>query len=343
MILKDDSSRLQHDLRGPLNAIIGFAELLHDGKTGPVSPIQREFLGDILESARRLSENIDGLFRPGGAALLPPQAAAPSSHTAAPSPAVPRPETGPDAATVLVVEDDAKDRSQITEILTHAGYVVETAATGLDALERCRQRRFAGITLDLLLPDMSGWDVVRALGEENLAPEVPIVVVSAVPQKVAAGGIVLREALTKPIQAADLLDALHRAGVPPRGPRPILIVDNNASAAKVAAGILRAHGYTSEWHGGAEEALAAAAEKPPAAVLLDLLMPGMDGFEFLERLRAAPAGANVPVIVWTVQDLTPEDRQRLGNSQAIVQKRAGGTRRLIEAVETHVPIDGATS
>jgi hypothetical protein len=325
------SRRLVHDLRTPLNGIIGFAELIRDGKVGPVSDAQREFLGDILESARQLDRLITGAFQP-PAAAAPAAGRAPA--TTEPEPAV---TSQPGAPTILVVEDEAGDRAWLERTLSEAGYVVETAATGAEALARCRERAFDGITLDLLLPDMTGWDVLRGLRAEGLNRDVPTVVVSTTPQQVAVAGFVVRDVVAKPARAEELLAALEQAGVPPHGGRPVLVVDNNPGALRLADALLRVHGYRAVCRPDGESALRAAAEEPPAAVLLDLLMPGMDGFEFLDRFRQTPAGQRTPVIVWTIKDLTRDEHARLSTAaQAVIEKRHGGTGGLLEALQAHV-------
>src|SRR5581483_2238887 len=97
--------------------------------------------------------------------------------------------------------------------------------------------------------------------------------------------------------------------------------------------LLERHGYRCVCRPDGESGLRAAAEALPAAVLLDLVMPGMDGFEFLRRFRRLPVGQDTPVVVWTIRDLSPADREALAGTEAIVGKREGGTRGLLAAVQ----------
>jgi CheY-like chemotaxis protein len=123
--------------------------------------------------------------------------------------------------------------------------------------------------------------------------------------------------------------------------RPVLIVDDDPRARRLMETMLQAIGYPSREAASAEEGLGIAERDMPAAVILDLSMPGMDGFEFLDRFRAMPAGRGTPVIVWTVKDLSAADQDRLAASaQAVVRK--GGTERLLEELRIHVPLPGAT-
>jgi len=120
----------------------------------------------------------------------------------------------PDAPTVLVVEDDPQDRAWLVRELAGAGYGVETAATGGEALERCRRRTFDAVTLDLLLPDVAGFDLLHAIHATGPNREVPVIVVTVVAESVAAG-FPVQDALTKPVRREQLLASLARAGVVP--------------------------------------------------------------------------------------------------------------------------------
>jgi signal transduction histidine kinase/CheY-like chemotaxis protein len=241
------------------------------------------------------------------------------------------------APTLLVIEDDTKERAWLVETLSSAGYAVEVAATGHDAIARCRQRAYDGITLDLLLPDMGGWDVLKAIRGEGPNRATPTVVVTVVAEKGVGAGYAIHDYLAKPVRAEDLLASLRSAGLHPSVGRPVLVVDDDPKARRLMDTMLQAIGYSFIEAASAEQGLGLAAQQPPAAVILDLFMPGMDGFEFLERFRAMPAGRGTPVIVWTVKDLTAEDQGRLAASaQAVVLK--GGTERLMEELRTHVPL-----
>jgi len=186
---------------------------------------------------------------------------------------------------------------------------------------------------------MGGWDVLKAIraGGPNVAT--PTVVVTVVVEKGVGAGYAIHDYLAKPVRAEDLLESLRRAGLQPRGGRPVLVVDDDPQARRLMEATLHAIGYASIEAASAEEGLRLADRRLPAAVILDLSMPGMDGFEFLDRFRGSAAGRGTPVIVWTVRDLTAADHARLAASaQAVVSK--GGTGRLIEELRTYVPGGG---
>jgi len=253
----------------------------------------------------------------------------------APAPAA-APRVG--APTLLVIEDDPKDRAWLERTLRGAGYAVESAATGTAALARCRERRFDAITLDLLLPDGSGWDVLRELRAGGLNQEVPVIVVTVVAEAGAGVGFPIHDFLTKPVEAGELLSSLERAGVRPDGTSLVLVVDDDPNALKLMEATLGQLGYRPLCAADGESGLRAARETAPAAVVLDLLMPGMDGFEFLDRLRRTATGRRTPVIVWTVKDLTPGEREQLRTSaQAVVLKSAGGIAPLLQELQAYLP------
>jgi CheY-like chemotaxis protein len=138
-------------------------------------------------------------------------------------------------------------------------------------------------------------------------------------------GFRIHDVLSKPVRADELVAALNRVGVPRDGSQPILVVDDDPHALKLAHTVLEDFGYRSICRSDSESGLRAALEEKPAAIVLDLLMPGMDGFEFLKRFRSSPEGRGVPVIVWSVADLTKAERERVMTlAQGVVPKGQGG-------------------
>ena len=272
-------------------------------------------------------------------AVLPLRMRGTARHAADAVPAL-EPRAG--ASRVLVVEDEDSDRGWLIQTLAKAGYEVEAATSGAEAIERSRSERFDAITLDLLLPDMHGWEVLRSIRSEALNTDVPIIVVTVLADKTAAAGFAIHDFLPKPVKSEDLLAALQRAGVAAESSRPVLVVDDDPIALKLMETTLAQLGFASRCLVDPEQGLRAATETHPAAIVLDLLMPGIDGFEFLDRFRRSPAGRATPVLVWTNKDLLVEEQERLRSSaQAVVSKAGGGTRPLLEALETLLPARGA--
>ncbi|HXG51270.1 MAG TPA: response regulator [candidate division Zixibacteria bacterium] len=250
---------------------------------------------------------------------------------------------GQNAPTVLVIEDDDRDLEWITGTLAEAGYAVETAGSGAEGLARSRAKRYDAILLDLLLPDIIGWEVLHAIRAEERNRDVPVIAVTVVAEKELVRGFPLQDYLTKPVTPEQLLNALRRSGVAAGGARKkILVVDDDPSALKIAALALEASGYEVICRGNGAGGLEIAAGGDIDAVILDLLMPEMDGFEFLDRFRRFPGCRDIPVIVWTNKETTREDRQRLRRSaQSLAAKSRGGIDSVVRELRRRVPPGGA--
>jgi len=175
-----------------------------------------------------------------------------SRDSVRPAEAIPPARLG--APTVLVIEDDPRDQAAIVHGLVEAGYEVEALPLGARAIERCRARRFDAITLDLLLPDMSGLDVlasIRAAGENRRTPVVVVTVVARRGRRGVPGPRHAPEAL----DATRLLDSLRRAGVPPERAGSVLVVDDDPASLRLMEAMLGQLGYRTSCHQDAERAL----------------------------------------------------------------------------------------
>jgi signal transduction histidine kinase/CheY-like chemotaxis protein len=241
-------------------------------------------------------------------------------------------------ATVLVVEDDPHDRQALADALSSVGYGVVAVSTGAEALRVASERSFDAATVDLLLPDMSGLDVIRALRSDGRHARTPVVVVTVVAERGAVAGVPVQSVLSKPFEPRLLMQALRDAGVPPRSEGPILVIDDDPGSLRLMEAAFQQLGIACVLYSDGATALAAAELAPPAGFVVDLLMPNMDGFEFIDRLRRHPRHAQTPVVVWTSKDLDGSDRARLrATSQAIVTKGGGGA----SAVTEHLRLLGA--
>jgi CheY-like chemotaxis protein len=216
---------------------------------------------------------------------------------------------------------------------------VTTASNGSEALDLCHTRRYDAITLDLILPDTGGWDLLGRIRDDGLNRETPVIVVTVVAEKAAAFGYRVEEFLTKPVKAADLIAAVKRVEAMGGKSKKILCIDDDPQSLKLARTILTKGGYVPVCMNRARSALKWLEKERPAAIILDLLMPGMDGFEFMELFRLRPQSRRVPVIVWTVKKLSNQDRARFHESvQAIVAKGPSGAAQLLEEIGVHVGI-----
>jgi CheY-like chemotaxis protein len=177
------------------------------------------------------------------------------------------------------------------------------------------------VVLDLMLPDMSGLDVLRTIRVEGKNRTTRAIVVTMVKETGLAKAFAVNEWLVKPVNGDQLLSALERAGISPEC-GTVLVVDDDPASLRLAAATIERLGCRVVCAGGGAEGLeAAAAHGPLAAIVLDLLMPDVDGFQFLERLRSTPDGGQTPVIVWTSRDLSAaEQAALLETAQGLVGK-----------------------
>ncbi len=244
--------------------------------------------------------------------------------------------------TVLVVEDDRQDQALLEDLLVSRGYVVEIAGTGAEAVAKSRERHFDATVLDLMLPDMSGFDVLRTIRVEGKNRATRAIVVTMVKETGLAKAFAVNEWLVKPVNGDQLLSALERAGIQPEC-GTVLVVDDDPASMRLAAATIERLGCRVVCAGGGAEGLeAAAANGPLSAIVLDLLMPDVDGFQFLERLRSTPDGGQTPVIVWTSRDLSvAEQATLLQTAQGLVGKSQRNMRLADELKPFLAELDGA--
>jgi CheY-like chemotaxis protein len=180
--------------------------------------------------------------------------------------------------------------------------------------------------------------VLNAIRGAEKNRNAPVIVVTVVTEKAAAKSFALQDYLAKPVSESELLASLRRAGIIANGAgKKILVVDDDPSALKVAGAALESSGYQASCHSNAASALAVAAELEIDAVVLDLLMPEMDGFEFLDQLRNLANCKDTPVIIWTAKEITTMERERLKSAaSSIALKAGGGIEALLRELRYHV-------
>jgi hypothetical protein len=239
---------------------------------------------------------------------------------------------GEPLGTVLVVDDDPGVRNLLGRSLSRDGFRVETAADGTTGLRLARELRPDIITLDVLMPDMDGWAVLSALKSDADLAEIPVVMLTVVDEKPMGFALGVAEYLTKPIDRARLAAVLRRYA-PGESARTVLIVEDDEAARRVMRQELKKGGWRVFEAANGRHALEQIAQHPPDLVLLDLVMPEMDGFEFLEELQQRDGVGRIPVVVITAKDLSDEDRRRLnGGVERVVHKSGHGPEALLAEV-----------
>ncbi len=233
---------------------------------------------------------------------------------------------------VLVIDDDPTVRDLMRRHLARDGDDVLTAESGREGLEMARAHRPAAITLDVLMPVMDGWSVLRELKSDPELASIPVVMATILDEKNKGFALGASDYVAKPFDRTRLRDALRRFVGDGVG-KTALIVEDDLDARQYLRRLLLGEDFTVlEAENGkiGLEQVAAAAD-PPDLILLDLMMPVMDGFEFLETLRENPAWHDIPVLVVTGADLSDADRARLnGGVERILQKSTADRDKLLD-------------
>jgi signal transduction histidine kinase/DNA-binding response OmpR family regulator/HAMP domain-containing protein len=225
---------------------------------------------------------------------------------------------GPANATqlALVIDDDETVHDVMRRFLVREGFDVVTARNGEDGLDLARQVRPSIITLDVLMPGLDGWRVLHELKSDPLLANIPVVMLTIVDEAKRGYTLGAWDYVTKPIDRSRLQQLLRRYRAMIKQ-ATALVVDDDKDTRDWLRGVLVEEGWTvSEAENGlvALDRLGTATRAVPDLILLDLMMPKMDGFEFLEEIRKNEKWKNIPVVVVTGADLRQDDRQRLNGS-----------------------------
>jgi PAS domain S-box-containing protein len=250
------------------------------------------------------------------------------------APAVVAVEPAGRAGTVLVIDDDPASRQLVARMLTKDGFRVVEASNGEEGLRLARAEHPDVITLDVLMPGLDGWGVLTALKDDPALAAIPVVMLTITDQQNLGFALGAAEYLIKPIERARLSAVLSRYR---RGPGAgVLIVEDDADTRAMLRRSLEKEGWSVSEAENGRVGLERVASVEPALVLLDLMMPEMDGFEFLDQLRLRP-GTAPDVVVITAKELTEEDRRRLnGGVRDVVQKRSQDIDFLLADVRSRV-------
>jgi PAS domain S-box-containing protein len=246
------------------------------------------------------------------------------AEAAHPTPAGDARIDGPDGVrTALIVEDDLKSAQVIRLQLEAEGFTVIHATTAEEALDLAMRQPLSLITLDIMLPDMDGWELLTRFKQRPALRRIPVVIISIVADMTKGFSLGAAAVMQKPISRQDLFESLADLGMmPPKGKTlRIMVVDDDPAAVElIAARVTEMTGTVLRAHGGAE-AIEIARRELPDAILLDLLMPGVSGFEVVAALQERPETARIPIVVITSKQVNAEDRASLnGNVAAIMEK-----------------------
>jgi CheY-like chemotaxis protein len=233
---------------------------------------------------------------------------------------------------ILVIDDDPVPRDLVKRVLTKEGFRVETATSGMEGLALARRFKPAAITLDAMMRDMDGWSVLAALKGDPATADIPVVMLTVVDNKELGFALGAEDYLVKPIDWDRLISVLEKHRRRIHG-SDMLIIEDDPAARQMLRRVAEKQGWQVREVENGKAALLRLDERVPSLILLDLMMPEMDGFTFLQELRHRPACNHVPVIIVTAKDLTEEDRRRLnGNVIQILTKGVHSPEELLQEV-----------
>jgi CheY-like chemotaxis protein/signal transduction histidine kinase len=240
------------------------------------------------------------------------------------------PETGrkKKAPMVLIIEDNASTISLLTRYMEKDGYQVISSSHGEDGILKAKFYRPDAILLEILLPGkMDGWEVLRALKSSALTRNIPIIVCSVLSNQKKAFSLGAVEYFEKPAPEKALLETLHRSiGIPTDTQKEVLVVDDDPTVLVLFEKLFKRQGLpVKTFENGRDAIHYIEGDAKISLIILDLLMPGIDGFEVLQKLKTSEKTKNIPVVIYTAKKLNAKDRSRLSQNYSLLLQKTEET------------------
>jgi len=237
---------------------------------------------------------------------------------------------------ILVIDDDQTVCEVMARYLEREGFVVRTATGGREGLQLAHELHPAAITLDINMPDLDGWTVLAALKGDPKLADIPVVLVTIEDNRSRGYSLGATEYMTKPIDRERLVRLLQ--GISSPIARKVLLVDDDEIMRESVRRVLEQEKWQVEGASNGRFALQHLTESCPDVIVLDLLMPEMDGFDFLVEMRQRPEWRDIPVLVLTAKDLSAEDHKRLnGYVEQVMRKSASELSELLRELGRMLP------
>jgi CheY-like chemotaxis protein/anti-sigma regulatory factor (Ser/Thr protein kinase) len=239
----------------------------------------------------------------------------------------------PSRPLVLIIEDDVAAAELLTRQLQASGFRTHVARTGTEAIAKARSLHPAAITLDILLPELDGWEVITRLKRDEETSGIPVVVVSVVDNPELGKALGALDYFVKPVDGKLLVASLQRLNLKPAvegAATTVMVVDDEAANRHWLMRILEPAGFEVIEAEGGRQAIELARARPPDLVLLDLMMPEVTGFDVVEALRADPKTSQTPIMILTARHLTEADKRHLnGHVSTILSRGSVGSADLL--------------
>jgi signal transduction histidine kinase/CheY-like chemotaxis protein len=246
---------------------------------------------------------------------------------------------------VLIVEDNPQAIDLLRMYLEADGFAVVVARDGEEGLARAREVRPVAIVLDILLPRLDGWDVLARAKADPAISDIPVIVVSMLDERGKGFALGAADYLVKPVQRDALLGTLRRVALPNSGPdgaTRVLAIDDDPLALELIQAVLGPAGYQVLKATSGQQGLLLAERERPGLIILDLLMPEMDGFAVVDGLKARPATASIPIVILTSRGMDSVERQRLnGHISHLARKGAFAHAEFVRLVGELCPLSVA--
>ena len=243
-----------------------------------------------------------------------------------------------EANIVLVIDDDPTVHDLMKRSLSREGFHVLSALDGEEGLRLARAHHPQVITLDVMMPGVDGWAVLSSLKSDPELADIPVIMVTIIDEKNLGYSLGASEYLTKPIDRDRLLAVLDNYRVE-EGKKRVLVVEDDLATREIIRRIIERENWILDEAENGIIGLQQVSQNPPDLILLDLMMPEMDGFEFIEHLRQNPDWKSIPTVVLTAKELTAQDRQRLsGSVESIIQKGSYTGEELLKEVRNLIGV-----
>ena len=238
--------------------------------------------------------------------------------------------------TILVIDDDHNAQDMMKKFLEKQEYVIIQARNGEEGLQLAAKHKPDLITLDVMMPEMDGWEVLAALQANDVTKSIPVIMLTMADEPDIGYSLGATDYMTKPVDWGRLSEILKNHEIE-SGSQSILIVEDDETTRDMLKKSLENNEYKVRTANNGKEGLEKVSQSKPGLILLDLMMPEMDGFEFSERLRENKEWLDIPVVVITAKDLTKEDHARLqGNVETIMQKGSYSKKELMTEVSEKI-------
>lgn len=250
---------------------------------------------------------------------------------------------------VFICDDDSDARDVLKYFLTERGYAVEAMSTGQDLLDAIAERKPDAILLDLFMPDMNGWETMARLQSDPETSDIPVIVVSVLsPEETGATGLSLSGWIQKPLDEKTLAGVIDRAFNRGKGRPRLMLVEDDADLASIIIASFERYGIDTVHVRDGNEAIEMACRIEPDLLILDLVLPGLDGYEVVDWLKDHEMWRGLPLVVYSATEPSPSQRERLrlGHTEFMTKSRVAPEefeRRIVALLDTLTSVKGRTS